>query len=62
MNEELKGVLFYGFLGTLGMMFLLTSSLNDMLTTSWIGAFLFIYGLATAVFPVLEHINPSDEH
>jgi len=60
MNEEFERALFYGFLGTLGMMFLSISSPNDVL--AWIGNFLIMYGLAVAIFFALEHFSPSDEH
>jgi len=63
MDEEVINALIYGFLGALGVMLLLsTSSTNDMLLAPWIGAFLFIYGFAAAIFYVLERTSPSDEH
>jgi len=62
MSEELKNTLFYGFLGALGLMLLLTPPPNDVPTAPWIGAFLCIYGFSVAVFYVLERTSPSDEH
>jgi len=61
-NEEFERALFYGFLGMLGKMFLNSSSPNEVLATSWIGNFLFTYGLIVLIFFGLEHFSPSDEH
>jgi len=62
MDEDFINALFYGFLGALGVMLLNTPSLNAILTTSWIGSFLFAYGITIAIFIALERTSASDEH
>jgi len=62
MDEEIKNALIYGSFAAVGLMLLYTSSINEILTTSWIGALLFIYGLVVAIFFMLEYASPSDEY
>jgi len=60
MDEDFINALFYSFLGTLGVMLLSTPSLNVILTTTWMGSFLLVYGIATIIFIALEKTSASN--
>ena len=62
MDEEVVNALVYGFLGALGVMLLSTSSPTTILSASWIGSFLIIYGIAIAIFIALEKISTGIEY
>lgn len=62
MDKDFISGLFYGFLGTLGAMLLSSQSLTVILSSSWIGSFLLVWGVITLIFTILEKASDDNEY